>query len=208
MIRRVARPWCDRCGVPFETDSGPDHVCGRCLLRPPAFRFARAYAYYSHGGQARQPMRTSIQNFKYRRHYGIGQQLAALAAAQFPFAAADYDRVLPVPLHVDRLRWRGFNQSVLLARRLALHYGMHLDPFILLRIRSTASQTNLSEMERRANVRGAFCLADTEGVRGKSLLLIDDVYTSGATVEECARALYAAGATVVDVYTLARAVRS
>ena len=132
--------------------------------------------------------------------------LAELAAEHCGLAAGNYDCILPVPLHLDRLRWRGFNQSLLLARAIGKRYEIGVDPFMLHRIKPTSPQTQLKEHQRRANVRGAFVVSDSERLLGKHLLLVDDVYTSGATVEECARTLYQGGARAVDVFTLTRAV--
>ena len=116
------------------------------------------------------------------------------------------DLIIPVPLHPKRLRWRGFNQSVLLARQVSREYAIPLDPFVVYRNKETPPQTQLTEDERRKNVRGAFSLNDQKSVKGKRILLIDDVYTSGATVNECSRALKRGGAKEVYVLTLARAV--
>ncbi len=114
--------------------------------------------------------------------------------------------IVPVPLHLERLRWRGFNQSLLLARAIGQARHTPVDPFLLERIRSTTPQTQLKGKERRTNVRGAFHVSDAEKLTGKTVLLIDDVYTSGATTEECARTLRRSGAATVDVFTLARAI--
>ncbi|MDH3443182.1 MAG: ComF family protein [Deltaproteobacteria bacterium] len=114
--------------------------------------------------------------------------------------------IVPVPLHPKRLRWRGFNQSVLLAREVSRAYQVPMDPFLLQRRRETSPQTQLTEDERRKNMRGAFALGAGKSVRGKIVLLLDDVYTSGATVDECSRVLRKAGAKAVYVLTLARAV--
>lgn len=118
----------------------------------------------------------------------------------------EVDLILPVPLHSKRLRWRGFNQSVLLARQLSRAYGIPLHPYILSREKETPPQTQLSEDDRRRNVRGVFSVHGKEVIKGKNLLLVDDVYTSGATVNECSRALKQAGAKEVYVLTLARAI--
>jgi ComF family protein len=114
--------------------------------------------------------------------------------------------IVPVPLHPKRLRWRGFNQSVLLGRELGRIFDLPLDPFLLQREVETPPQTQLSEEERRRNVRGAFVVNPSNSVENRSILLLDDVYTSGATVNECSRCLKAAGASEVYVLTLARAV--
>ena len=142
-----------------------------------------------------------------------GKVLAGLMARHFSRAqdqdagpAEDYDRVIPVPLHLTRLRWRGFNQSLILARGIGLRINAPVDPWLLGRTRPTQPQTKLSREDRRANVRGAFRVHTPALAKGKRLLLVDDVYTSGATVEECARTLYQNGARSVDVFTLARVV--
>ena len=115
------------------------------------------------------------------------------------------DMIIPVPLHPKRLRWRGFNQSVLLARQISRIYDVPVDPFVLYRGKETPPQTQLTEDERQKNVRGAFSLNPRKPVEGNRLLLVDDVYTSGATVNECSRSLKRGGAKEVYVITLARA---
>jgi ComF family protein len=116
------------------------------------------------------------------------------------------DLIVPVPLHPKRLRWRGFNQSLLLARQVSCLYEVPTDPFVLNRARETAPQTELAEDERRRNVRGAFATSAEKSLKGKSVLLVDDVYTSGATVNECSRVLIRGGARDVTVLTLARTI--
>jgi len=118
----------------------------------------------------------------------------------------EIDLIIPVPLHPKRLRWRGFNQAVLLARQVSCLIQVPLDPFVLYRCRETPPQTQLAEDERRANVRGAFSLQPEKPIKKKSLLLVDDVYTSGATVNECSRVLTQGGAKQVNVLTFARTV--
>jgi competence protein ComFC len=114
------------------------------------------------------------------------------------------DLIIPVPLHPRRLRWRGFNQAVLLARQVSRLHAIPLDPFILYRRRETPPQTQLAQDERRTNVRGAFMLHPEKSIDNKNLLLVDDVYTSGATVNECSRTLTKGGAKEVYVLTFAR----
>ncbi len=203
----LATPLCERCGAPFAT--GPDRSCGRCLIQPPAFARARAWAYYESAAHTIQPLSAAIQRFKYGRNMSTGKLLAHLCAAHFPLATSHYDLILPVPLHLDRLRWRGFNQSLLLAQAIGKSYQISVAPFLLTRTRPTLPQTQLTESERKSNVRGAFCVIAKNGqnsLKRKRVLVVDDVYTSGATVEECARVLYKSGAREVDVFTLARAV--
>lgn len=215
-ISPLVAPLCERCGVPFAT--GPDRICGRCLAHPPAFARARAWAYYESAAHTVQPLSAAIQRFKYRRNMSTGKFLAQLCATHFgatyaPLAPSAYDLILPVPLHPDRLRWRGFNQSLLLAQAIGKRYQIKVDPLLLVRTRSTLPQTQMTESERKSNVRGAFCIItpkkrqnNHKSVKRKRVLVVDDVYTSGATVEECARVLYKSGASEVGVFTLARAV--
>jgi ComF family protein len=205
-VRFLESPLCLCCGAPFAAPAGPDHLCGSCLTRPPTFHRARAWAYYQNGEATPQPIGKAIQQFKYHRNLSVGKALTVLAAAHCPLGDENYDVIIPVPLHIDRLRWRGFNQSLLLARALGRAQQIQVDPFLLERTRSTVPQTQLSERERRANVKGAFAVAFPEHLQGKRVLLVDDVYTSGATAEECAQALSRGGAQVVDVFTLARTV--
>jgi ComF family protein len=147
----------------------------------------------------------AIQQFKYQRQLSTGKRLAELAAMHCPLTEQHYDLIVPVPLHIERLRWRGFNQSLLLAQTIGRKNKSTVDPFLLERVRATTPQTQLNENERRTNVRGAFAVSVPEQLQGKTVLLIDDVYTSGSTVNECARVLRHNGAEVVDVFTLARA---
>jgi len=205
-IRPIVSPLCLCCGVPFETSVGPDHLCGRCFAHPPAFRHARSWAYYQSGATLPHPLNEAIQHFKYYRSLSTGKVLATLGAMNFPFDGRDYDLIVPVPLHAQRLRWRGFNQSLILSHAIGLAHSIPVDPFLLRRIRSTVPQTQLSESERRANVRGAFATHSVERLKEKRVLLVDDVYTSGATAEECTKVLRRGGAEIVDVFTLARAV--
>jgi ComF family protein len=111
---------------------------------------------------------------------------------------------MPVPLHTSRLRSRGFNQALFLSAAISRHLSVTLDRRTLKRKRRTASQVGLSEAQRSSNVKDAFFVSRPEAVRNASILLIDDIYTSGSTVDECARVLMAAGAGAVDVLTLAR----
>jgi ComF family protein len=153
-----------------------------------------------------QPLSTAIHKFKYNRELSIGKTLAQLAAASYPFTGKQYDIILPVPLHLERLRWRGFNQALLLSKAVGAAHHVAVDPFVLERSRPTVPQTQLTGKERRTNVKGAFAVSVPKQVEDKRVLLVDDVYTSGATVRECAQTLTNAGAQVVDVFTLARAV--
>ena len=119
-----------------------------------------------------------------------------------------FDVLIPVPLHKERLRERGFNQALLLVRELSRRTGIPYRKRVLQKKRPTVPQVKLSGVEREKGVRGAFHLLEKEEVEGKSILLVDDVYTTGATVNECARVLLAGGAKRVDVLTLAHAIKT
>ena len=207
-IHVVSHPLCTVCGRPFIDASGDDHLCGVCLSRTPYFARARAWACYPREEMSEHPLRRVVQKFKYGRRVSLGKPLGRLMAqgCQEFLSECAVDVIIPVPLHPKRLRWRGFNQSVLLARQVSRALDVPMDPFVLCRSKQTPPQTQLTEEERRKNVRGAFSLNPHKPVEGRRVLLVDDVYTSGATVNECSRSLKRAGAEEVYVLTLARAV--
>ena len=207
-IELISHPLCHLCGRPFPDAGGDDHTCGACLARSPQFVSARAWACYPREEIEEHPLRQVVQKFKYGRRISLGKPLGRLMAwgCQEFLSACPVDLIIPVPLHAKRLRWRGFNQSVLLARQISRVYKIPMDPFVLRRDHETAPQTQLAEDERRRNVRGAFLVHPERSVDGKNILLVDDVYTSGATVNECSRILKRSGAKQVFVVTLARAV--
>ena len=130
--------------------------------------------------------------------------LAGFLVEQLPMTLY-HDLVVPIPLHRDRLRWRGFNQALPLARAIARKGTCPVDPFVLARRRSTPPQVGLGAADRRRNVKGAFVVRNREQVQDRTILLVDDVMTTGATAHECARVLRAAGARHVDAIVLARA---
>ena len=146
-----------------------------------------------------------------RRHkYGLDQSLSRALAqcleAAMSLNGQDYDVIIPVPLHRNRLRWRGFNQAALLAAAVANKTGRRLEMRALARIRATAPQTSYDSRQRQLNVRGSFAVKYPGRIVDRRVLLVDDVMTTGATVNECARMLLEAGARTVDVLTMARAV--
>src|SRR6184192_1834240 len=174
-IRLVSHPLCTVCGRPFLDASGDDHMCGVCLSRAPRFVSARAWACYPREEIAEDPLRQVVQKFKYGRKVSLGKSLGQLIASSYREFLNEYraDTIIPVPLHPKRLRWRGFNQSVLLARQISHAYKILMDPFVLRRDHETAPQTQLAEDERRKNVRGAFTLNPDRSVDGKNILLVD-----------------------------------
>jgi ComF family protein len=150
----------------------------------------------------------AIHRLKFGRHTSLSRPLSALLRETFfqYWDVTTVDLLVPVPLHLKRLRQRGFNQAHLLIRRWAKQDGIAFDGLTLSRSRWTEPQTALSRKERKKNIKGAFVVKHRETIRGKKIVLVDDVYTTGSTVNECARVLMKAGAALVDVLTLARAV--
>lgn len=205
-IHRPGRPACPACGIPFHTPHGTDHLCGRCLAVPPAFGRARAAVIYDASDPSDHPFKSVLQRYKYNRDVGLAAPLSRLLWNECPLNLSHYDLIVPVPLHLSRLRWRGFNQALLLARRIARRHQVRVDPFVLERTRATQPQVNLDEAARRHNVARAFRVTRADAVRRRRVLLFDDVYTTGSTVNDCARALRQAGADTIDVLVLARAV--
>jgi ComF family protein len=192
---------CPDCGRPFGSDASlaesPGHRCRSCREHAPHFDQALA------AGLFEGPLREAIHIFKYRPLQALGAPLGAWMAAQVRLVHPP-DGVLPVPLHRTRLRRRGFNQALLLAGAVSRRFALALDYDNLVRIRPTRPQVELTGPERAQNVRGAFELKRPEAVAGKRLLLVDDVFTTGATLNECSRVLKAAGAESVTAFTLAR----
>jgi len=204
-ITPLSPPLCLRCGAPFT--SPPDHLCEKCLRRPPHFTRARAAAHYRTHSRTHSadPLAAVIGRFKYGPDPTLAPILIEVLCRNLPLAI-DHEVLVPVPLHIDRLRWRGFNQAALLARALARRSGIPCDPKLLRRQRPTPPQVGLGEGERRRNIRGAFTVRRPEAVADRTVLLIDDVYTTGATANECARTLRHEGARRVDVLVVARAI--
>ena len=197
----VASPFCRRCGLVFKSRHGEDHLCGRCLDRPGAFAKARSVGIYD------KTLRTAIHALKFREHSAIAKQLGKLLFSAFGryWAAGDIDMIAPVPLHRRRFKARGFNQAYLLIRRRALPDQTILVRDLLVRTRNTASQTGLDRKQRKTNIQHAFVVKRPGQSKGKRVLLVDDVLTTGETADACARALLHDGARRVDVLTLARA---
>jgi ComF family protein len=146
-----------------------------------------------------------LRALKYGTRRGVAAPLSRILAERFPFARDEHDVLAPVPLHLSRLRERGFNQALLLARESAGRLGAVLDARLLVRIRATPPQVGLGEQARRRNLRGAIAVRGDRRVEGLRILLIDDVCTTTATADACSHALLAGGAAAVDVAVLARA---
>lgn len=204
-IQPLCGPFCPCCGRPFASSYAlqysPDHVCGACRSDPPAY--TRAWSLYLYAS----PLQEAVRLFKYNKKVALADALSALMnRAMIEHAHIDMDVIIPVPLHPARLRTREYNQSLLLADRVSRARHIPLSYENLIRTRETAPQTELSRAVRLKNLRRAFAVRRPEDVAGKRVLLIDDVFTTGTTVNECAKTLCKAGAAEVYVCTLARTI--
>lgn len=198
----IAEPRCQTCGRPFLPQSAPPAgVCGFCLQEPPRFDQARTAGLYQPG------LAQALREFKFNNRRVLAPALAGLLreSAAVWLSGLGVEAVIPVPLHPERLRERGFNQSVDLARPVARWLAAPLLLRALRRLRHTDPQVGLSLHQRRKNVKNAFLVPRPQEIKDKKLLLVDDVITTGATVNECAGVLKAAGARSVFVLALARA---
>ena len=201
-------PWCEACGFPFqyaalgEIAGEGGTLCGRCLVRRPAYDRARAAMAYDDGSRA------LILSFK---HGGRTEGLSSFALQMRRASRellTDADLLVPVPLHPSRLIKRRYNQATILARALAKITTAEFSPDILFRTRRTESQGGFNARARAENVRGAFSVRNVDRIRGRHVILIDDVLTTGATLEACARALKRSGAARVDGICLARVAKA
>jgi ComF family protein len=204
-IETIAPPFCKTCGYAFPSKSiDPEKaLCGGC--RRGVYRFDSARAL----GPFREPLKEIIHQFKYRSHPSLARPLAARLATLYAAHREQLkaDLIIPVPLHGAREKERGFNQAAELAKRLARLTGIRVEPGWLLRKRPTKVQAGLSRRERRLNMSGAFAVPEKAECGGKSVLLLDDVFTTGATLNECARILKQEGAHRVSALTVARVIR-
>lgn len=198
----IDRPFCERLGLPFEVDLGAPILSAAALADPPVFQRARAAVRYE----------AAARRLVHRLKYGDRMELARLMAGMMVRAGRDLfpdaDLVVPVPLHARRLLSRRFNQAALLGTRLSALIGLPCALSVLERRKATHTQVGLSRAQRAANLQGAFHVAAQRRatVEGRRILLVDDVLTTGATANACARALLRAGARDVDVLVFARVV--
>jgi len=198
----IERPFCEKLGIPFTYDPGPDVYSMQAIASPPAYARARAAVRYD------DVARSLVHALKYGDRLDLAPTMARWMARAGSDLLADADLIVPVPLHWRRLWARRFNQSAALAGFISRQAGPPVSVTALKRARATPQQVGLSRAARAANVQGAFRVDDAgkAEIRRKQVLLVDDVLTSGATVDTCARALLRDGARQVDVLVFARVV--
>src|ERR1700731_2677202 len=198
----IAQPYCPRLGIPFVYDPGPDLLSMEAIANPPAYARARAAVRYD------DVARTLVHALKYQDRTDLAPAMGRWMARAGRELLADADALIPVPLHWRRSWGRRYNQSGALARAIEGQSGVKLTSEALRRVRPTQQQIGLSRAQRASNVQGAFKVAAdrTADIQGRRIILIDDVLTSGATVDACARALLRAKAAQVDVLVFARVV--
>ena len=195
-IEFLKPPWCRICGLP-----GWRAVCADCGERPPLFRRLRAIAFYE------PTLREAIHLMKYEKKQVISKHLIHLLQARLPqdLGSTDYDFLLPIPLHTNRFRQRGFNQSEQIAQGVAKAWGVPVRTDILVRIRDTVPLSRLNSHEERVkNIAGAFEVRSLDSIQGRKILLIDDIFTTGTTINEALKVLQVANPACVDVLTLTR----
>jgi ComF family protein len=198
----IAPPYCERLGIPFAYDPGPGVLSMQAIADPPAYQRARAAVRYD------EVARAMVHALKYGDRHDLAPIMGRWMVRAGRALLAEADALVPVPLHWRRLWARRFNQSALLALTIAQESGVAVAESALKRVKATAQQVGLSQPERALNVQGAFRVPaqGRAAVAGRRLVLIDDVLTSGATTDACARTLLRAGAKSVDVIVFARVV--
>src|SRR5580698_8725975 len=196
----ITRPYCERLGIPFAYDPGPGILSMEAIADPPAYNRARAAVRFD------EISRGLVHAFKYGDRLDLAPMMGRWTSNAGRELLAEADALVPVPLHWRRQWARRFNQSAMLASAVAKESGVPIAFGALKRVKATAQQVGLSQKERAANIQGAFKVPEIgrAAVAGRRLVLVDDVLTSGATAEGCARALLRAGAANVDVLVFAR----
>ena len=195
-IETLKPPWCRICGLPRWSP-----VCADCHEHPPLFGRLRAIAFYE------PTLREAVHLMKYEKKQVISKHLNQLLRAHLPedLASTGYDFLLPIPLHTNRLRQRGFNQAEQIAQGVAQAWGVPVRTDILFRIRDTVPLSSLgSHEERLKNIAGAFEVRSPDSIQGQKILLIDDIFTTGTTINEALKVLQVASPDRIDVLTLTR----
>lgn len=193
-VPRIGKPFCEKCGIPTKGNN----TCEKCIANPPVYRMMRSWAVFD------SPVQNALHTMKYRRNIGLGEAFAVQMTEFFKSLGWSVDILIPVPLGRNRLKERGYNQVALVARPLAYAVGLDYNPGALWKERETRSQVGLTVSQRRENVNGAY-RADARAVSHKSVVVMDDVATTGSTILACADALSSAGAKEVYAITIARA---
>jgi ComF family protein len=198
----IAPPYCERLGIPFAYDPGPGVLSMEAIADPPAYGRARAAVRFD------DVARDLVHKLKYGDRLDLAAMMGRWMARSGRELVAEADALVPVPLHWRRLWGRRFNQAALLAKAVGAAHDVPVLYGALKRTRATQQQVGLTHAERAANVQGAFAVTDDgkAAIHGRRLVLVDDVLTSGATIEACTRALLRAGAGSVDVLVFARVV--
>ncbi len=199
-FKTIIAPYCDICAKPLDPLATGGNICVDCKTETPAFRHCRCAGYYQ------DTLRDAIHLMKYEGVRAIAVKLAHFTADNIDLTGIEIDTIIPVPLHLDRLRMRGFNQSGLIADELGKLLNIGVNHEGMSRVVNTTPQMQLPAKERRHNIRGAF-QADAS-VTGKNICILDDVFTTGSTLNECAATALKAGAKTVSVITVARAVKA
>ncbi len=197
-LQPLSAPYCTKCSIPFEFETEGESQCAACMVSVPEFDWARAAVLYEEMGK-RLVLRL--------KHSGTNAVVPVMAQMMATAVHnCDVDMIVPVPLHSKRFVSRRFNQSQLLAKQLAVHLNVPVDNFVLIKKRATASQGGLNRKERFKNVTGVFAVEKgrIETLKGKHILLVDDVLTTGATAGACAKVLKKAGASEVGLAVFAR----
>ena len=201
-VNFISSPLCSICGIPFPKGGiEEDHPCGNCIITPPAFE--RAMAVFVYDGSIIK----AIHDFKYGNKSYLSRSFGELLAEKVKKHIHYNDHtllVVPVPLSNKRLRLRGYNQSALLAGYIAKKLNLVIDYDSLIRIRDTVPQTELKKKERMKNLINAFTVSNSNKIKDHKIILVDDVYTTGSTLEECSKTLKKAGARKVSCLSIAR----
>lgn len=193
-VPRINKPFCETCGIPTQGSTN----CEKCKLNPPAYQMMRSWAVFD------SPIQNALHAMKYRRNIGLGESIAIQMVDFVRSLNWPIEITIPVPLGKKRLIERGYNQVALVARPLAFRLGLKYESDALQKVRETRSQVGLTVSQRHENVQNVYW-ADTKIVNGKSILIMDDVATTGSTISACTEALLSAGVREIYVLTIARA---
>ena len=202
-ITFITEPYCQHCGRPFisNIEQSDNMLCVDCLMHKDNFRLCRAAIEYD------EFSKKLLLDFKFADHVENKKLLAKwLYLAGKDIFTAGADIIIPIPLHYTRLLKRKYNQSAILAKELSVLTGIEVEYNILKKIRRTLPQAKCNKTERKRNVKDAFAVLSAEKIKGKRIILIDDIFTTGSTMKECAKILLKAGAMSVDALTVAKVV--